>query len=72
MYEILHIGLQLSIKWNWQLLNILTFHLEDNVYNSYQWRINNIRLFYYLHIKTVYIYNGIFAKINTHYNTITH
>ena len=41
----LHIGLQLSIKRNWQLLDITTFHLEDNDYNSYQWIINNIRLF---------------------------
>ena len=29
MYEILHIGLQLSIKWNWQLLNIVTFHVPQ-------------------------------------------
>ena len=45
MYEILHIGLQLSIKWNWQLLNIVTFHLEDHGYNSCQWIRNIIRLF---------------------------
>ena len=56
MYEILHIGLQLSIKWNWQLLNIVTFHLGDNGYNRCQWIRNIIRFFFLICIRKWYVF----------------